>query len=281
MSLGIRCLLALHKEQALALASRLGQVNVERQGLQQEMIEQALTALTHLGEPNEQWPRALCLFDPDWHQGVVGLVASKLKERFHRPAFAFARDANQPDLLKGSARSIAGVHLRDVLVEIDGAHPGLIERFGGHAMAAGLTLKLNQFERFKDALDHWARQHIDSAQLQGVIDTDGELPAEDLTLELAQQLAAAGPFGQQFPEPLFDNAFDIVDAQVMAEKHLRLGLLEPRSNRRYQAVWFNCEPTTLPSGRWRLVYQPFIDEWQNEQRFRLLIRHGQIEPEVD
>lgn len=275
MAIGIECLLCDDPAKATELATRLSHINSERQGVQEDMVTQALQLLVGLEAEPERLPRVLCLFEPDWHQGVVGLVASKIKERLHRPVFAFAPDSNDPDQLKGSARSIPGVHLRDLLADLDALHPGLMTRFGGHAMAAGLTLARDRFETFRDAMGALALKRIDASQLGAVIETDGPLVPSELTLDTALALVQGGPFGQGFPEPLFDGEFDITESSVMAEKHLSLQLTDPRTQRRFRAVWFSGYQGRLPRGVWRLVYQPIADEWRGETRFRLMIRHGE------
>lgn len=275
MALGIECLLSDDPEHAKALAQRLSSINSERQDVQAEMVEQAVAMLSGLEAAPEQLPKAVCLFDPDWHQGVVGLVASKIKERLHRPVLAFAPDAQDDSLLKGSARSVPGVHLRDLLADLDARQPGLMLRFGGHAMAAGLTVARADFDRFR----HELRLHADAAiapnLLGAILETDGPLVPSELALETALAIQQGGPFGQGFPEPLFDGEFDILEASVMAEKHLNLQIQDPRTQRRYRAVWFGSYTGTLPHGRWQLVYQPTADEWRGETRFRLLVRHAQ------
>ncbi|WP_240623906.1 single-stranded-DNA-specific exonuclease RecJ [Ahniella affigens] len=275
MALGIECLLCDDPERAKAFAERLSSINSERQDVQAEMVEQAVAMLSGLEAAPEQLPKAVCLFDPDWHQGVVGLVASKIKERLHRPVLAFAPDAQNDALLKGSARSVAGVHLRDLLADLDARHPGLIQRFGGHAMAAGLTVARADFDRFRHELRLHADRAIAPNLLGAIIETDGPLVPSELVLETALAIQQGGPFGQGFPEPLFDGEFDILDASIMAGKHLNLQLQDPRTQRRYRAVWFSGYTGQLPHGRWHLVYQPTADEWRGETRFRLLIRHAQ------
>lgn len=278
MAIGIDCLLCDDAQRAKELAARLSGINSERQGVQEEMVEHAISMLSGVEAHPERLPHALCLFDPEWHQGVVGLVASKIKERLHRPVFAFAPDANSPELLKGSARSIAGVHLRDLLAELDARHPGLMMRFGGHAMAAGLTLARDRYDTFRQCLTGLAFDRISAQQLGAITETDGPLVPSELVLDTALAIAQGGPFGQGFPEPLFDGEFEIIEATVMAEKHLSLQVLDPRTQRRYRGVWFGGYQGALPHGSWHLVYQVTADEWRGEVRFRLLIRQGERVP---
>jgi single-stranded-DNA-specific exonuclease len=219
----------------------------------------------------------VALYEPGWHAGVVGLVASKLKDRLHRPVIAFAPvSEDRPHDLRGSARSIRGFHIRDALAAIDARHPGLIERFGGHAMAAGLSLKRTDYPRFAAAFDAIARELLDAETLQAALYTDGELPPGEATLALARQLREAGLWGQAFPEPLFDNLFECASWKVMGETHLRLQLRDPRDGAVHDAVMFNAWHGTPPPPRMRAAYELIINDWQGRETPRLLLRH--IEP---
>jgi single-stranded-DNA-specific exonuclease len=229
MGIGIRCLLADSEESAWSYARQLDQLNAERQAIQadmQEAAERQAEALAEelgkrLGEDVDSIPKAICVHDEDWHQGVVGLVAGRLMERFQRPVIAFAPGESGAGELKGSARSPAGVHMRDLLVDIDVAHPGLIDRFGGHARAAGLTLPAGHLDRFRDALG----QQLDDVEF-GLerVDTDGPLSDREFSVEAAEALAAAGPWGQSWPEPLFDGHFEIIDRRIVGGSHLKMRL---------------------------------------------------------
>ena len=219
----------------------------------------------------------VALFEPSWHAGVIGLVASKLKDRLHRPVIAFApASEDHPEELRGSARSISGFHIRDALAVIDARQPGLIERFGGHAMAAGLSLKHRDYPRFAAAFDAVARELIEPERLQAVLYTDGELPPGTASLTLARELRHAGPWGQAFPEPLFDNLFDCASWKVMGQRHLRLQLRDPRDGALHDAVMFNAYDGQPPPPRLRAVYELGINDWQGRETARLLLRH--IEP---
>jgi single-stranded-DNA-specific exonuclease len=219
----------------------------------------------------------VALFEPSWHAGVVGLVASKLKERLHRPVIAFApASEDDSEHLRGSARSIPGFHIRDALAAIDARQPGLIERFGGHAMAAGLSLKADDYPRFAAAFDAVARELIEPERLQALLYTDGELPPGTATLALARQLRAAGPWGQAFPEPLFDNLFECASWKLMGERHLRLQLRDPRDGTVHDAVMFYAWHGEPPPPRLRAAYELTINDWQGRETPRLLLRH--IEP---
>jgi single-stranded-DNA-specific exonuclease len=223
MSVGIACLLSDDAERALALAAQLTRLNEERREIEQRMQLEAveLAAAVRFDQAGGE-TLGLCLFDPGWHQGVVGLVAGRIKDRLHRPVIAFARA--EGGTLRGSARSVAGINIRDVLDAIAARHPGLIEKFGGHAMAAGMTLPEERFETFRRAFADEIAACADPDSLRGVIHSDGELPLEELSLETARVLRGAGPWGAGFPEPVFDGEFTIADARIVGGKHLKLQL---------------------------------------------------------
>jgi single-stranded-DNA-specific exonuclease len=214
---GIECLLASSIEEALPLARQLDQFNRDRRQLESQMREEALVMVEDCDNVG------VCVFEPDWHEGIVGLVASRVKDQLHRPAFAFAR-AQEAGMLKGSGRSIPGLHLRDALAAVDTLHPGLIPRFGGHAMAAGLSLPEASYEIFAESFDGICRKWLDEATLQRVLETDGMLDTADLQLGTAQALESAGPWGQGFPEPLFEGEFEVKAARVVGEKHIKYRL---------------------------------------------------------
>jgi single-stranded-DNA-specific exonuclease len=274
MRLGVECLLADDVALARRHAERLDAINRERRDLQASMVaeaEQMVAGLTDIDAIG------VALFEPSWHAGVVGLVASKLKERLHRPVIAFApASEDDSEHLRGSARSIPGFHIRDALAAIDARQPGLIERFGGHAMAAGLSLKTGDYPRFAAAFDAVARELIEPERLQALLYTDGELPPGTATLALARQLRAAGPWGQAFPEPLFDNLFECASWKLMGERHLRLQLRDPRDGTVHDAVMFNAWHGQPPPPRLRAAYELTINDWQGRETPRLLLRH--IEP---
>lgn len=276
MRLGVECLLTDDARQARQYAELLSSINQERRDLQAAMVAEAEVMVAHAARVEESLV-GVSLFEPSWHAGVVGLVASKLKERLHRPVIAFApAGEDNPDQLRGSARSIAGFHIRDALAMVDTRHPGLIERFGGHAMAAGLSLRTSDYPRFADAFDAVAREWLSEEQLQAVLYTDGEMPVGMFTLEMARLLRYAGPWGQAFPEPLFDNRFECVSWRVMGEKHLRLSLRDPRDDAVHDAVMFNAYNGQPPPAMLRAAYELTINDWQGRESPRLLLRH--IEP---
>jgi len=280
MSIGIRCLLSDSMEEAVQIASRLDELNKERRKIEAAMQEQAMAAVRRLGEPG--FERAgVCLFDPDWHQGVVGLVAGRVKERVRRPVIAFARAGDGS--LRGSARSVAGVHVRDVLEAISTRNPQLIPRFGGHAMAAGLTLAEAHLDTFAAEFDREVTRWQESGSLADRIETDGELAAEEISLATAELLRGGGPWGQAFPEPCFDQRFRLRNARVVGETHLKMWVELEGSARRFDAIAFNAlqgRPERLgPDGQPRLpdavhlVYRLDINDWGGERRLQLMVDH--------
>jgi single-stranded-DNA-specific exonuclease len=274
MRLGVECLLTDDVGQARRHAEQLSAINQERRDLQASMVAEAEVMAAGMAHTDAI---GVALYEPSWHAGVVGLVASKLKDRLHRPVIAFApASEDNTDDLRGSARSIAGFHIRDALAVIDARHPGLIERFGGHAMAAGLSLKTCDYPRFAAAFDAVAQELIDAERLQAVLLTDGGLPPGAASLALARQLRHAGPWGQAFPEPLFDDVFDCISWKVMGERHLRLQLRDPRDGAQHDAVMFNAYHGHPPPTSLRAAYELTINDWQGRESPRLLLRH--IEP---
>ena len=272
MGLGIRCLLSDSDQQARDLAAILDELNRERRVIESEMQQQALDAVADIVIEG-QAPVALSLFDETWHQGVVGLVAGRIKERYHRPVVAFARESE--GRLKGSARSIPGLHIRDVLAEVDSAHPGLIERFGGHAMAAGLTLEPGALTAFGDAFVAVAARHLSASDLEQEILSDGCLEDREFSLETGELLRSAGPWGQGFPEPLFDNVFEVSSPRVLKERHLKMRVQLPGGNHAIDALAFNQAdqvPDPLPD-RLRLVYRLDVNEFRGRRSPQLVVEH--------
>ena len=271
MRLGVECLLTDDAAIARRYAEQLSSINQERRELQAAMVAEAEVMVARAADTDAV---GVALFEPSWHAGVVGLVASKLKERLHRPVIAFApASEDNAGELRGSGRSIAGFHIRDALAAIDARQPGLIERFGGHAMAAGLSLKAQDFDRFAAAFDAVAREWLDEERLEAVLYTDGELPPGAATLELARQLRYGGPWGQAFPEPVFDNEFLCSGWKVMGETHLRLTLSDPRDGSLHDAVMFGAYTGQPPPSRLRAAYELTINDWQGRESPRLLLRY--------
>jgi len=277
MSIGIRCLLADTEAEALVLATRLDQLNIERREIEARMQGVALAAVKGLREPDANAParHGVCLFDAGWHQGVVGLVASRIKDRVRRPVIAFARNADGS--LRGSARSVPGIHIRDVLDGIATRHPELISRFGGHAMAAGLSLEEKHLDAFARAFDQEVARWRDPSIPSNRVETDGELASDEIALETAQALRDGGPWGQAFPEPCFDGVFAIKNARVVGDKHLKMWVTTADQSRNFDAIAFNFkgsdENPRLPEGDVRLVYRLDINEYKGERRLQLLVDH--------
>jgi len=271
--IGIRCLLAEGEDEALELARELDRINRLRRGMQTQMNESALEQLALSDAPQGH---GVCLFDPDWHEGVVGLVASRLREHANRPAIAFAR-AQEEGVLKGSARSVPGLHLRDVLADLDAAHPGLILRFGGHAMAAGLSLPESAFDAFTLHFDAACRARLSPEQLERLIETDGPLAAQDLIAETALNLERAGPFGQGMPEPLFEDVFEVRNVRTVGsdQSHARYKLRLPQGPE-LTAVDFGGAQRLCTSGRVRVAYALSLNRWQGSETLELRLAH--LEP---
>ncbi len=278
MSLGIECLLSDDPVYAQELAAQLDDLNHQRRDIEARMREEALRVLQTPGfnPADPELPFGLCLFNEEWHQGVVGLVASRIKERVNRPVVVFARA--EDGTLKGSARSVKGVHIRDALEAIATSHPGLIIKFGGHAMAAGLTLAADGFQVFAQAFDREVRRWLSAEDLAGVIQTDGELEPYYLSADTAELLRMAGPWGQGFPEPRFDGVFRLQDRRIVGGKHLKLILVEPDTGLRLEAIAFNEIGGQLPfdCSHVRIVYRPEVNEFQGDQYLQLLV--DAIEP---
>ena len=273
MTLGIECLLTDNPEAAQSMAEKLDALNHERRAIEAKMQQQALTAVANLRLDTAALPRGLCLFDETWHQGVIGLVAARVKERTHRPVIALAPVSDVE--IKGSARSVPGLHIRDALDAIAARHPHLLSRFGGHAMAAGLTLQRAHLEAFQKAFDEEVSRHLSDGDLEGKIISDGELSAEELSLQTAALLREAGPWGQGFPEPVFDGWFDVVSQRVVGEKHLKLSLRITGQARLVDAIAFNCIRAGKPDTylRIRAAYKLDVNEYQGQRTLQLIIEH--------
>jgi single-stranded-DNA-specific exonuclease len=281
MSIGIECLLTDDPARAHALAVELDRLNRERRSIEARMHAEAVEIVRGLqfAEQGARLPGALCLFDAGWHQGVVGLVASRVKDQVHRPVIAFA--PADGGLARGSARSVPGIHVRDALEAVATRCPGLIDKFGGHAMAAGLTLTQARLREFGAAFAAEVERRATPGLLDGRLYTDGALAPAELTLATAERLRAAGPFGAGFPEPSFDGEFTVVEARVLGEKHLKLWLRAAPQTPPHEAIAFGwlTRPGALvprPDARIRLVYRLDVNEYQGIKRPQLLIEH--LEP---
>lgn len=272
MSLGIECLLCEDEALARDMAQQLDELNKDRKSIEQGMQREALAQLKDL--PLADMPFGLCLFEPDWHQGVIGILASRLKERYFRPAIAFA-DAGD-GLLKGSARSVPGLHIRDALDAVAAKHPGLISKFGGHAMAAGLSLPQEHYGAFAAAFDAEVRRQLQADDLTGRLLSDGQLGVTEFNLELAKALRHAGPWGQHFPEPLFHGVFQIVQQRLVGEKHLKLVLKTECGSLELDGIAFNVDRDVWPNAsvRWvELAYKLDVNEFRGRESVQLMIAH--------
>jgi single-stranded-DNA-specific exonuclease len=278
MSVGIRCLLTDDWAEALTHAQELDRLNRERREMELRMRDEAAAAVRRLHLKEAGLPAGLALYDRGWHAGIVGLVATRMKDRVHRPVVAFAPAGGGE--LRGSARSVAGVHVRDVLEAIDTRHPGLIDRFGGHAMAAGLTLREEHLQKFTDAFDAEVGRHLTRDQMLGVLETDGELAAGELSLETALALEAGGPWGQSFPEPLFDGEFIVVESRVLADRHLKLWLRPQPASQPVEAIafgHFDVEGSQRPppGARIRLAFRLQSTSYGGTARAEMLAEYVQ------
>lgn len=282
MALGIECLLSDDPAMAKMMALDLDAMNQERKRIEGDMREQAVNALADIDLAAGELPAGVCIYNPAWHQGVIGILAARIKERLHRPVIAFAdagTDNEEGEFIKGSARSIAGVHIRDVLDRVAALNPGLLDRFGGHAMAAGLTLRKGDYEAFSGAFAEAVGEQLSVDDLQAKVFTDGELEPDDFTLHRAQQLRDLGPWGQGFPEPCFDGEFTVIQQRLLGSSHLKL-VLSPLNAPQclLDAIAFNVDvilrsPRKLE--RVRAVYRLDVNEYRGERRLQLMLDHLQ------
>ncbi|EFE96151.1 single-stranded-DNA-specific exonuclease RecJ [Serratia odorifera] len=274
MSIGVALLLSDDIAQARMLANDLDALNQTRREIEQGMQVEALQLCDQLERTSTTLPYGLAMYHPEWHQGVVGILASRIKERFHRPVIAFAPAGD--GILKGSGRSIAGLHMRDALERLDTLNPGLMLKFGGHAMAAGLSLEEARFDEFRQRFGELVGEWLDPAMLEGVIWSDGELAMQELTLETAELLREGGPWGQAFPEPTFDGRFRILQQRLVGEKHLKL-MVEPLGGGPLlDGIAFNVDTTLWPDSSVReveLAYKLDVNEFRGNRSVQLLIQH--------
>jgi len=272
MSLGIECLLTDDPEVARQLAARLDEINSERREIQQTMQQQALSVVETLDMDAATLPTGLCLFDESWHQGVVGLVASKLKERYHRPAIAMAPAGDGE--LKGSARSISGLHIRDTLDQLATQHPELLQKFGGHAMAAGLSIREQDFDAFAIAFNKLVSQQLNESDLKEILLSDGELEASEFQLSFAETIRDAGPWGQGFSEPLFEGVFKVVSSRIVGGKHVKM-VLSLQDGIEVDAIAFNQledEPISSLENIY-IVYRLDINEFRGVRSLQMIVEY--------
>ncbi|MCK0163612.1 single-stranded-DNA-specific exonuclease RecJ [Marinobacter sp. S6332] len=277
MSVGIACLLADNPDEARRLARELDTFNRERRTIEKDMKTQAQDLLASMSLDLQGLPWGLALFDQDWHQGVIGILAARIREQTHRPTIAFAPDENGVDI-KGSARSIPGLHIRDVLAVVDSRYPGVMHKYGGHAMAAGMTLARSDLDTFSDAFDQAVRDTLTAADLEAAITTDGPLSSDELSLETAALLKRAGPWGQHFPEPLFDGEFRVVSQRIVGENHLKLVLQPVDGSGIIDGIAFNTGPEVPDYTRTgaRVVYKPDANTFRGRTNLQLLVDY--LEP---
>lgn len=274
MSVGVALLLCDTPGEARVLASELDALNQTRKEIEQGMQAEALTLCEKLERSRDTLPGGLAMYHPEWHQGVVGILASRIKERFHRPVIAFAPAGD--GMLKGSGRSIQGLHMRDALERLDTLHPGLMIKFGGHAMAAGLTLEEARFEEFQRYFGELVTEWLDPSLLQGEIVSDGPLAPQELTLETAEMLRDAGPWGQMFPEPMFDGEFRLLQQRLVGERHLKVMLEPAGGGPLLDGIAFNVDTTCWPDNGVRAVniaYKLDVNEFRGNRSVQLIIEN--------
>ncbi len=305
MAFGINCLLAKDLSSARVMAADLDDLNKARREIEQGMQIEAEQVLASLAFSEDNLPHGISLFHGDWHQGVIGIVAGRLKEKYHRPSIVFAKGNDDDELksfdpnanananakdkdkdkdkdsqnidisrheIKGSARSIPGLHIRDLLEYIDSQHPGIIIKFGGHAMAAGLSIAANKFQQFSALFEQYAEQWLSKEALTGVLSSDGELLTRDMTLTFAEVLRDAGPWGQNFPEPVFDDVFTLVQQRIVGEKHLKL--VVEKDQKIFDAIAFNVDIKRWPDNQAKqvkLAYRLDINEFRGKQSVQLMV----------
>ncbi len=278
MSVGIECLLSDDPGCARELAVQLDSLNQERKQIESGMREQAFAVLDRLNldEDSAPIPIGICLYDPNWHQGVIGILASRIKERYHRPVIIFADGAEGE--IKGSARSIQGVHIRDVLDAIATRHPGLISKFGGHAMAAGLSIERNRLDDFSSAFSEEVMRWVDEDDLHGSIHTDGELHEQDYSLDLAELLRQGGPWGQGFPEPVFEGEFRVIQQRIVGERHLKMVVQPLHSAKTIDAIAFNAVDNDCPREQQsvRLAYRLDVNEFRGQRSLQLMVEYLEL-----
>jgi single-stranded-DNA-specific exonuclease len=264
MSYGIACLLSDNDYTAQQHAQLMQNFNQERRLAEGKMQQQALEML----DIDDQLSLGVCLFEPQWHQGIIGILASRIKDRLNRPVIVFTND--KPDFIRGSGRSVQGVHLRDIIEHIATLNPEMISYFGGHAMAAGLTIPRSQFEGFQQAFDEQVRKYISNDDLEGIILTDGNLRSEDFNLELAEQLKMLTPWGQNFPEPIFENKFELLQHRVLKEKHLKMQVRPLDGGEPIDAIAFNTVDTNCVK-QIQLVYKLDVNVFRGIKSLQLMV----------
>ncbi|MCK5121643.1 MAG: single-stranded-DNA-specific exonuclease RecJ, partial [Methylococcales bacterium] len=274
MSLGIQCLLTDDVALARDMAEQLDDLNKDRKDIEAQMKHEAISLLNEMKVLDEKHlPAGVCLFEKYWHQGVIGILASRIKDRLHRPVVAFASAEN--GVIKGSARSIPGVHIRDVLSEIAAAHPNILSKFGGHAMAAGMTIQMHDYPVFALAFDEVVAKHLDRVDLEQKIYSDGKLSEENMTLEFTEHLNNAGTWGQEFPEPTFDGVFDVIQCRIVGQQHLKFVLRLPMSELLIDAIAFFVEKPEnwLGTRSIKSAYKLDVNEYRGNRSVQLMLQY--------
>jgi single-stranded-DNA-specific exonuclease len=274
MSVSIELLLTDDMAHARQLANELDGLNQTRREIEAGMQQEALVLFNKIEYSENQLPNGLALYHPEWHQGVVGILASRIKEQFHRPVIAFAPAGD--GLLKGSGRSVQGVHMRDALERLNTLQPGLMQKFGGHAMAAGLSLEESKFDAFKYHFEMLMGELIQPEQLSGVIWSDGELLRNQLSLETAELLRESGPWGQSFPEPVFDGHFQLLQQKLVGEKHLKLMLEPVNGGPMLDGIMFNIDVRRWPDNsvkKAKIAFKLDVNEFRGNKNVQLMIEH--------
>ncbi len=274
MSLGIQCLLTDDTALAKTIALQLDDLNNDRKDIEGQMKHEALALLGRMKALDGQHlPAGVCLFDENWHQGVIGILASRIKDQLHRPVIAFAPAGK--DLIKGSARSIVGVHIRDVLSDIAASHPKLLNKFGGHAMAAGLSINMHDYPAFALAFDEMVRKRLANVDLEQKIWSDGELAEQDMTLELAELIQTAATWGHEFPEPVFHGIFDIIQARIVGHQHLKLVMRKPKGNVLLDGIAFFVDKPEQWLGLrvCNAAYKLDVNEFRGQRSVQLLVQY--------
>lgn len=272
MSVGVELLLAENMETARALALELDGLNQTRKEIEQGMKLEALEICRNLTALKQELPLGIALYQADWHQGVLGILASRIKDQFHRPVVAFAQD--QEGILKGSARSVEGLHLRDALERIHTKYPNMILKFGGHSMAAGLSIYESEFDAFQQAFNQIVCEWLGEDELQGIVWTDGELAGHQFNLDIAEAIKQAGPWGQAFPEPVFDGEFKILQQRLVGEKHLKMMVEPKQGGPLLDAIAFNVDTRYYPDlsiKSAKLAYKLDINEFRGNRNVQLLV----------
>ncbi|PXY88578.1 single-stranded-DNA-specific exonuclease RecJ [Gilliamella apis] len=274
MSLSVELLLCDDYDSALKQASDLDMLNNDRKLIEQTMYKEALSYIQGLEQQQSSFPNLLVVYHPEWHQGIIGILSARLKDKHYRPVICFA--STEEGILKGSGRSIAGIHLRDLLDELDQNHPDLLVSFGGHAMAVGLSIRENDLERFRKHFETLIDKRLNANTLEQIIETDGEVDSQDFNYAMAKQLKESGPWGEGFTEPTFDGDFIVHQQRLFAEKHLRL-VLEPKNGGPIiEGICFNVNLTQWPDNtikNVKIVYQLDVDDFRGNQTAKLMIRH--------